>query len=312
MARAPATHAVSAHDAAAGRTAGMFEGALGSLLPVQADDGAVAYTLGVGTQQLPLAALLGKVVAITWLGGVLCAGCGNESEVSLGGGYCRRCFLTLPQCDRCFRSPDHCHHHLGTCRDADWGTRVCMAPHVVYLAETSSLKVGITRPARITTRWMEQGALQARPWLHARTRRIAGELEARARAAVSDRTNWRRMLRHAAPDLDLARVVAECDDRFAEAIADVRAQFGDDALVPAGAAESWHARYPLPGLGAPSLQALRLATRGAQVQGRVLGAKARYLVLEGGVFNTASHEGLLVRLQLDAAPAAGGQGDLFG
>ena len=290
----------------------VLEGALACLDPAQGDDGRVQYTLGVGGQSLPLDALVGRTVAFTFLGDVLCAGCGARSAVSLGSGYCRRCFLTLPQCDRCFRSPEHCHHHLGTCRDPAWGSRVCMAPHVVYLAETSALKVGITRPGRVHARWMEQGALQARPWLLARSRRIAGEVEVRVRAHIGDRTNWRQMLRHRAPDRDLARVALECDDRFAEALDALRGEFGADALQPAPAAATWQARYPLPDNGAPSLQALRLAATGDVVQGRVLGAKARYLVLDGGVFNTATHEGLLVRLALDVAPVSGRQGDLFG
>ncbi len=290
----------------------LFEGALAGLEPHQHDDGDVRYTLTVAGQALPLSALLGRTVAITSLGAVLCAGCGERSMVALGGGYCRRCFLSLPQCDRCFRSPEHCHHHLGTCRDPAWGSRVCMAPHVVYLAETSGLKVGITRPARTRSRWMEQGALQARPWLQARTRRIAGEVEARLRADVSDRTNWRQMLRHRTPDLDLARAVAECEDRHAEGLAALRAEFGADALLPVQDPTTWRGRFPLPEHGAPSLHALRLVNAGDRVQGQVLGAKARYLVLDSGVFNAASHDGLLVQLELDAAPATGRQGDLFG
>ena len=60
------------------------------------------------------------------------------------------------------------------------------------------------------------------------------------------------------------------------------------------------------------MSALQLADAGAVVQGRVLGAKARYLILDSGVLNTASHAGRLVRLQLDVARDMRGQSDLFG
>ncbi len=293
-------------------TPASFEGALDALQPEQHDDGDVHYTLCVGGHRLPLSMLLGRQVAVTGLGGILCVNCGAASATSHGGGYCRSCFLMLPSCDHCFRSPERCHHHLGTCRDPAWGTRVCMANHVVYLAETSGVKIGITRPGRVAQRWSEQGALQARPWLLVRTRRIAGLVEAILRASLSDRTNWRQMLRKRQTSEDLKQLAHAMTQRHGIALENLRAEFGVDAWHAIDDATTWHARYPLPDTGAPSLSALKLQGVGTVVQGRVLGAKARYLILDSGVLNTASHAGTLVRLQLDVARDTRGQSDLFG
>lgn len=292
--------------------AASFEGVLAALQPEQHAGGDVHYTLSVGGMRLPLATLIGRQLAVTSLGGILCANCGAASATSHGGGYCRSCFLTLPACDHCFRSPERCHHHLGTCRDPAWGTRVCMADHVVYLAETSGVKIGITRPGRVAQRWSEQGALQARPWLLVRTRRIAGFVEAIVRGSISDRTNWRRMLRFRQTTADLEQLARGLIQQHGVALENLRTEFGVDAWHAIDDATTWHARYPMPETGAPSLSALQLADAGAVVQGRVLGAKARYLILDSGVLNTASHAGRLVRLQLDVARDMRGQSDLFG
>ena len=67
----------------------------------------------------------------------------------------------------------------------------------------------------------------------------------------------------------------------------------------------------MPLLGAPSLHAIKLQVAGSMAQGRVLGAKARYLLLDTGVLNTSSHAGTLIRLALDVVPELRGQTDLF-
>ncbi len=292
-------------------TPGSFEGALAALQPEQQGNGDVHYTLCIGASRLPLSALLGREVVLTGLGGILCVNCGVASATSHGGGFCRSCFRTLPACDHCFRSPERCHHHLGSCRDPAWGTRVCMTNHVVYLAETSGLKVGITRPGRVAQRWSEQGALQARPWLLVRTRRIAGLVEVILRASMRDRTNWRQMLRARRATEDLEQCARELTQRHDVALEQLRAEHGADAWHMLEDATTWHARYPLPDAGAPSFRAFKLQGVGMVAQGRVLGAKARYLILDSGVLNTGSHAGTLVRLQLDVARDVRGQADLF-
>ena len=49
-----------------------------------------------------------------------------------------------------------------------------MIDHIVYLANTSGLKVGITRGSQVPTRWMDQGATQALPIFRVDTRMHSG------------------------------------------------------------------------------------------------------------------------------------------
>ncbi|MFO6382444.1 DUF2797 domain-containing protein, partial [Pseudomonas aeruginosa] len=90
--------------------------------------------------------------------------------------------------------------------EPEWGERFCMTDHVVYLANSSGVKVGITRASQIPTRWIDQGARQALPILRVATRQQSGLVEDLLRSQVADRTNWRAMLKGEAEPVDLAAV----------------------------------------------------------------------------------------------------------
>ena len=146
---------------------------------------------------------IGRGLQISFTGLVHCRYCGAESRKSFAGGYCYDCFSTLARCDLCVVSPDRCHYDAGTCREPDWGESFCMQPHRVYLANSSGIKVGITRKGRELGRWLDQGAIQGLVILEAATRRDAGLAEVAIAAVLTDRTDWRRMLRADVPPLDL-------------------------------------------------------------------------------------------------------------
>ena len=99
--------------------------------------------------------------------------------------------------------PELCHFDKGTCRDEAWGLANCMQPHFVYLANSSGLKVGITRHSQIPTRWMDQGASSAMPLFEVASRFTSGLVEVMFKAHISDRTDWRKMLKGEPDDVDL-------------------------------------------------------------------------------------------------------------
>ena len=66
-----------------------------------------------------------------------------------------------------------------------------MVDHYVYLANSSGLKVGITRHTQLPTRWIDQGASQALPIFKVRTRLQSGLVETALAEFISDKTNWR-------------------------------------------------------------------------------------------------------------------------
>ncbi|MCU7967855.1 MAG: DUF2797 domain-containing protein, partial [gamma proteobacterium symbiont of Bathyaustriella thionipta] len=92
-----------------------------------------------------LNSMLGKRIIIHYKNEIHCVSCGRKSNKSFNQGHCYPCFTRLASCDKCIMSPEKCHFEQGTCREPEWGQTHCMQSHFVYLANTSDLKVGITR-----------------------------------------------------------------------------------------------------------------------------------------------------------------------
>src|SRR5690625_4809408 len=162
----------------------------------------VSYGLRLDDQTLPLNDLMGRHIELNFTGAIFCHHCGRKTNKSFSQGYCYPCFKSLAQCDICIVSPEKCHYSAGTCREPEWGDTHCMIEHVVYLANSSGIKVGITRHSQVPTRWIDQGAVQSLPILRVQTRQQSGLVEAALRQHVSDRTNWRAMLKGNNPILD--------------------------------------------------------------------------------------------------------------
>jgi len=272
---------------------------------------ALVLTAPDTTERLPLNDALGTGLRIEFLGRISCVHCGGDTRRSYGGGYCYTCFTTLARCDLCVVSPDRCHYHLGTCREPEWADGFCMQPHIVYLANTSGIKVGITRLGRETGRWLDQGAVQALPILAAPTRRLAGLAEVRLALSTADRTDWQRLVRGEPEPADLAREAA----RLRREVSD-----GGPNALPSGlewldGERSRQFAYPVRAYPEQIVQ-LSAGGRGAgegEIRGRLLGVKGQYLLLSNGVFNVRRHAGYHVRVELaDAfAAEAGEQFPLF-
>lgn len=247
---------------------------------------------------------IGSGIEISFSGVVCCRNCGAESRKSFGGGYCYDCFSTLARCDLCVVSPDRCHYDAGTCREPDWGRSFCMQPHLVYLANSSGIKVGITRAGRELGRWLDQGAIQGLVILEAATRRDAGLAEVAIAAVLPDRTDWRRMLRADVPPLDLRGAWRRLQETGLALPAGVAPAAGSPEVVTLA--------YPLTA-NAPPAQTLRLDE--APVSGNLKGMKGQYLLLGSGAFNVRAHAGYRVRVRIGAPfeeEAGGEQLGLFG
>lgn len=149
----------------------------------------------------PLVCLLGEKrirpgdeFSLRATGRKFCIACAREVRRTYRGGYCYPCSQTLARADACIIKPHTCHFHRGTCREPDWGREHCFVPHVVYLALTSHVKVGVTSARRTFQRWAEQGARQALLLARCPDRRTAGLIEYAVSRELSDRTAWRAML----------------------------------------------------------------------------------------------------------------------
>jgi len=129
---------------------------LGKLEKMKVELGPVVnYTMSVGDQELPMNDLLGRSLSLRYTGNIFCLNCERKSKKSFGQGYCYPCFKKLARCDSCIMKPETCHFSQGTCREPEWAQQFCFTEHYVYLANSSGLKVGITRGNQVPTRWMD-------------------------------------------------------------------------------------------------------------------------------------------------------------
>jgi hypothetical protein len=256
-------------------------------------DQPVSYTLVLGESRLPLNGLLGKSLTLEYLGDIHCIHCDRLTSKSFNQGYCYPCFRRLAQCDSCIMSPEKCHYDQGTCREPEWGLANCMIDHIVYLANTSGLKVGITRHSQVPTRWMDQGATQALPIFRVASRFQSGLVESLFKGHVADKTNWQAMLKGPADPADLAserqRLMAAC----APGIAELQAAHGLQAIAPLEAQETL-IDYPV--LAYPGKVSSFNFDKTPRVSGTLQGIKGQYLLFDTGVINLRKFGGYQVAL----------------
>ena len=246
------------------------------------------YRLRLGEHYLPLNERLGQPLSLTWTGAVACTHCGRATKKSFAQGYCYPCFKRLAQCDTCIMKPETCHYYQGTCREPEWGKQHCFQPHIVYLANSSGLKVGITRKTQMPTRWLDQGAIQALPIVEVDTRQQSGFVEILFKELVSDRTNWRAMLKGDVAQLDLRaerdRLFTELGDGLRQ-LADIH---GDTAIRKLDAAPL---QFDYPVDTFPRKIISHNFDKQPQVEGVLQGIKGQYLMLDTGVINLRKFTG---------------------
>ena len=272
-------------------------------MPVEAS-APVSYTLTVGDTKLPVQDFLGKTVQIDFGGVIRCIHCDRKTSKSFNQGYCFPCFRKLAACDSCIMSPEKCHYHEGTCREPEWGQTHCMTEHVVYLANSSGLKVGITRASQVPTRWIDQGAVEAIPMLRVATRQLAGFVEVACKQHVADRTNWRAMLKGDVPELDLVAERERILALIADDLEQLRKQHGESSLRPVEE-PSQALSYPVQVW--PAKVASHNLDKTKTARGVVEGIKGQYLMLDTGVINIRKYTGYQVRFRVfPASDTAGG------
>ena len=263
-------------------------------MPAKAGD-PVTYTLKVGDTPIALNELIGRQVRFDYDGVIRCIHCDRTTKKSFNQGYCYPCFRKLAACDSCIMSPEKCHFHLGTCREPEWGEQNCMVEHVVYLANSSGLKVGITRASQVPTRWIDQGAVDAVPMLRVASRYLAGLAEVACKAHVADRTNWRAMLKGDVPELDLVQERQRLLTLIESDLAELRQTHGEDSLRVVDEA-SLGLGYPVQVW--PSKVKTHNLDKSPDVEGRLEGIKGQYLMLDTGVINIRKFTGYEVRFRV--------------
>ncbi|MEN0045016.1 MAG: DUF2797 domain-containing protein [Pseudomonadota bacterium] len=258
----------------------------------------VHYTMRLDDARLDMNPLIGETVTLTFTGNIHCSNCGRNTKKSYSQGYCYPCSQRLAACDMCIVRPHTCHFDAGTCREPDWGRTHCYQDHFVYLANSSGLKVGITRQDQLPTRWIDQGATQALPVLRTRSRHVAGLIEHAMSQHVSDRTDWRKMLRGDAEPIDLAGHAEQLLDATQETLDAVSAQFEgrfDDAVFERVDAEDTRISYPVD-VWPEKIKSYNL-DKTPEVSAKLSGIKGQYLIFEDGVLNVRKYTSYELVLQ---------------
>lgn len=263
---------------------------VGHVRKMRVEDGdPILYTLPVGDTLVPLNPRLGQTIRIRHTGTINCVTCGRRTNKSFNQGHCFPCFRKLASCDGCIVRPERCHYHEGTCREPAWGEAHCMRPHVVYLANSSGIKVGITRESQVPTRWIDQGASQALPIARVASRRLSGLMEVAFKEHVADRTDWRRMLKGEPEAVDLSARRDELLARCGEALSSVTDEHDTAAPEYIEDAECRAFRFPV--LEYPTKVTAINLDKAPQAEGTLLGIKGQYLILDTGVLNVRKYGG---------------------
>ncbi|HEC14021.1 MAG TPA: DUF2797 domain-containing protein [Acidiferrobacteraceae bacterium] len=256
----------------------------------------VAYSLPVGDTRIPLNAVIGQSIVIHYNGRIHCIACGRKTNKSFSQGYCFPCMQKLARCDRCIVSPELCHYDAGTCREPDWAVDHCLQNHIVYLANSSGIKVGITRGTQVPTRWIDQGAGQALPVYQVKDRYLSGLVEIVFKEHVADRTDWRRMLKGAPELVDLKKVSEALRQACSARLDAIEQRFGEGSIRHLMDVETISINYPVNQY--PEKVASINMDKTPRVEGTLMGIKGQYLILDNGVINIRKYTGYEVSVEL--------------
>lgn len=256
----------------------------------------VVYRFIVDDQIILLNDLLEKKLSIRFMGQIYCIQCGRKTSKSFQQGYCFPCLRRLQECHLCIIHPERCRVEEGTCPTDDWAHQQCHQKHVIYLANTSGLKVGVTRHTHILGRWIDQGATQGLIIYQAANRYQAGMLEIALKKHVSDRTQWQMMIKQEPPSIDLS---AERDRLLIEAqqtLQSVLKRF-ESKIQTETNSDELNINYPITQYPA-KIHNLSL-DKTPLIEGMLLGVKGQYLILDVGVINIRKFGGYRVEFAVE-------------
>ncbi len=216
-----------------------------------------------------------------------CLSCGSDQEI-FRQGFCKSCFFEQPQAGDWVMRPELSTAHLGKeDRDLEYEKQVQLQPHIVYLANSSHLKVGVTRKSQSPTRWIDQGAHEAIEVVEVPNRYLAGITEVALKNFVDDKTNWRAMLTNNTKDEDLVHWKDQLTPQLPEEVKAYLVQNNTET----------HLKFPVHQYP-EKVNSLNLKKE-TSFEGILKGIKGQYLIFNSGkVFNIRSHEGFVIRLEL--------------
>jgi len=219
--------------------------------------------------------------------GYQCLSCNSDIEIYRQG-FCKNCFFEVPQAADWIIKPELSKAHLNIEeRDLDYEKEIQLHPHIVYLANTGNIKVGVTRKSQTPYRWIDQGAHQAIEILEVPNRYLAGVAEVAIKKYISDKTNWRKML---------------INENRTENIINYKNQvknFIPNHLIHYFIEKDNIIDINFPIIESPSKPESLKLKNGEEIKGVLKGIKGQYLMFEENkVLNVRAHEGYLIQISL--------------
>ena len=248
----------------------------------------VRYTLEIGDDFLVVNDLIGKKWQIDYQHKTQCF-CGTTVNKVFRQNFCYECFYSKPEAGDFILRPELSKAHLNIeDRDLEWEKAYQLKPHIVYLADSGGLKVGVTRKEQVPTRWIDQGASSAIVLAEVPNRYLAGELEVALKKHISDKTVVKKMLGNALFPLDLR----EEKQKILPLIpAHFNMYLRDDSELPL------EIKYPRPDFF--EHQKSISLEKESHFTGVLLGIRGQYLLFDQGkAINVRSHEGKIIELDI--------------
>ena len=216
-----------------------------------------------------------------------CLNCGRDLPI-FRQGFCKSCFFETPSAGDWIMRPELSTAHLDKeDRDLDYEKKVQLQPHIVYLANSSNIKVGVTRKSQVPTRWIDQGAHEAIEIVEVPNRYLAGITEVALKDHIGDKTNWRKMLTNNVDDEDLVTWRNKLKPYIPEEAAQYFIENNQET----------HMAFPV--LQYPEkVKSLNL-TKTPSYHGVLKGIKGQYLIFnDNTVFNVRGSEGYYVSISI--------------
>ena len=173
-------------------------------------------------------------------------------------------------------------------RDLEYERKIQLQDHIVYLSKTSGIKVGVTRSNNKTTRWIDQGAIEAIELIEVPNRYLAGIAEVKLKDKFSDKTNWRKMLTN---NIEEGNIIDIKEDALDILGSEFKDYFKTDNKV---VKFNYYRENQIDSVKSASLK------KTDTIEGKLIGIKGQYLIFEDStVFNVRSNEGYKVDITIN-------------
>lgn len=247
----------------------------------------IQYYLVLETDFINMNQLLNRTITLEFIK-YQCLNCGLDKPIYRQG-FDKDCFFEVPQAAEWVMRPELSTAHLDKeDRDLEYEKKVQLQPHIVYLANSSNVKVGVTRKSQVPTRWIDQGAHEAIEIVEVPNRYLAGITEVALKEHVSDKTNWRTMLKNDIVDENLS----EWRDNLQQYIPEEARAY----IIERNS----ETNLEFPVIQYPTKPQSLNIEKEKTFNGKLVGIKGQYLIFQDDtVFNVRGNEGVVVKISIN-------------